>query len=114
MLQRDKVWMAVVLPLAIGAGAAANVGNPRVPPRLLHLAYGLVAAGLLVLGALLGVRKKVLRLRVGSMSAWLSAHNWLGGLALFFALVHARGQLGGTLTGSLLVLLAATVATGLV
>ncbi len=80
--------------------------------RILYLGYGIVAALLIVFAALLGLRKRLLRLRVGPVAAWVSAHNWLGGLALVLALLHARFQPGGVLTTALLALLVLTAVSG--
>jgi len=104
--------MLIGAPLAVAAALANVVVKDPAASRTLHLAFGVGAAATLCLAALLGLRKRMLRLRIGSVAAWTSAHNWLGGLSLFFALLHARFQLGGALSGALLGLLLLSVLTG--
>ncbi len=73
---------------------------------------GVVAAVLLLVCALLGARKRFLRLRLGSVAAWTSAHNGLGAIALVLGLLHAQFQRGDVITTALLVTLGLVVVIG--
>src|SRR5690242_20698836 len=43
----------------------------------LGLILGSLAFGIFIFAALLGVRKKLLRLHIGSVQSWMRAHIWL-------------------------------------
>ncbi|QDT36192.1 hypothetical protein [Stratiformator vulcanicus] len=67
------------------------------------LSLGIAAAALMVFEALLGVRKKWLRVwRIGSARMWLAAHIWLGILILPLTLCHAGFSWGGWLNQTLM------------
>ena len=79
----------------------------------LGLAYGIVAAVLMVLVGLLSVRKKTPRRRLGSAQWWLRAHIWLGLLTAPFVLLHAGFRFGGELETLLMIVYAVIMASGL-
>jgi hypothetical protein len=87
--------------------------SPRVA-QVLHFYCGVLAAALLSFAALLGLRKRLLRVRLGSMSAWAAAHNWLGASALVLGLIHAHFRIGSTISALLVVGLTLTVVTGII
>ncbi len=77
------------------------------------LIAGVASALLILFCGLLGARKRMLRLRVGSVAAWAAAHNALGILALALALIHSRAHGGGLLTSLLLATLTLVVLGGM-
>lgn len=78
------------------------------------LAYGVAGAGMILFAGLLGIRKKVLLLRIGSVTWWMRGHLWLGALALPMVFFHAGFSFGGQLTTILMWLLLVVVVSGLV
>lgn len=115
VVRRDARWWTLaggLLAAALGAAAISHEGLR--PGHGLGLGFGLAAAGLVVWGALLGLRKRWLRLRVGSVASWSAAHNALGALALGLALLHGRFEADGLVPGGLIWLLVATVGVGLI
>lgn len=100
--------------LALGALALAAAGALIGVDEGARLYQGLLAGALLILAMSLGLRRRFLRVPLGSMSAWASAHLWLGALALLFGLLHARFRAGSALGVALLVSLVLAVASGLV
>lgn len=76
------------------------------------LTLGILAAAMLFYAGFLGARKKVLLLRIGSVTWWMRGHLWLGAMSLPFALMHGAFAFGGMLTTVLMVLLIVVVISG--
>jgi hypothetical protein len=97
---------AGLLAIARRSGAATPGGTGP------GLALG-AAAAVLVLGAvLLGARRRFLQLPLGTVAGWLRAHLWIGLGAFVLAILHGGLSLGGPLTTSLVIVLAAAVGSG--
>ena len=111
--QRMPFLLAAAL-LSCVAALAYFALEPWRPGVGISLYFGIAAAALLVVCALLGLRKRMLHLRVGGVHAWTAAHNSLGLLAFVCALLHSRGEFGGPLTTCLLGTLGFVVLSGLV
>jgi hypothetical protein len=88
-------------------------GGPsgRTGPGML---FGVAGTLLMLFAGLLTVRKRTLRLRLGSISLWLKGHLWLGTLSVPLVVYHAAFRLGGTLEILLWVTLAMVIASGLI
>jgi hypothetical protein len=80
----------------------------------LGLALGVLALGLMVFAALLGLRKRFPIWRIGRTTTWMRAHLWLGFLALPVALLHAAFHARGPLTIALMALTVLVVVSGLI
>lgn len=77
------------------------------------LAFGILGTAAMIVAGLLGARKKLRTVRLGSARRWMQAHVWLGLLAVPWILFHAGFQLGGPLTTWIMVLFAVVTASGL-
>jgi hypothetical protein len=112
--QRQRMgWLAVATTTATMA-VVSHVLFPPVRPGMGRGVWlGVAAAGLILVCALFGLRKRWLRWRFGSVMAWRVAHHALGSLALVLSLVHCRLQVGGLLTTALLASLMAVVLSGI-
>lgn len=80
----------------------------------LGLVYGIFAGLLTLKLMMLGLKKKVLITRWGSMRQWVDAHNYIGVALLLLALMHAGFQLDSNIHGWTMILLFVLVTTGLV
>ena len=70
----------------------------------LGLIFGTVALSIFVFAALLGVRKKLVLWRVGTVQRWLRAHIWLTLLTIPLVILHSGFRLGGPMTTLIIVL----------
>ena len=77
------------------------------------LILGSIAFTIFVFAALLGVRKKLLRLKVGSVQSWMRAHIWLTLLTIPLVLFHSGFRLGGPMTILLVVLYVIVMVSGI-
>src|SRR5438874_9225579 len=77
------------------------------------LTLGSIAFAIFLFAALLGVRKKLLRLRIGSVQAWMRAHIWLTLLTIPLVILHSGFRLGGPMTILLLVLYVIVMVSGI-
>lgn len=109
---RSRRWWAMAAAALVVAGGLCAVVEVR-PGHGLALGLGVAAGALIVFSALLGLRKRWLRLRVGSVASWTSAHNALGTLIVGLSLLHCGFEADGLVPTSLLVILLSTLATGL-
>jgi hypothetical protein len=106
--------------IATVAAAALYVWQARTDPRgprgdsWLGLTLGIAAALMILYAGFLGARKKLLLLRIGSVTWWMRGHLWLGTLALPLAVMHGAFSFGGLLTTILMWLLIVVVISGLV
>jgi hypothetical protein len=127
-------WFLFVLIVTAGA-AWLYVGNfkpARVPHGLalpaalvqtpsthheggtpLGLILGSIAFAIFIFAALLGVRKKLLRLHIGSVQSWMRAHIWLTLLTIPLVALHSGFRLGGPMTMLLLVLYVIVMVSGI-
>jgi hypothetical protein len=112
--RRHRLWalISVVLVLALAAGTLLPASQQA--SKTAHLWGGVLGAALFAFAIALGLRKRYLRLPLGSMSAWTTAHLWLGGAAFAVGLWHARFRPGSALGASLLVALLLVVVSGVV
>src|SRR5207237_854993 len=77
------------------------------------LTLGAIAFGIFIFAALLGVRKKLLRLHMGSVEAWMRAHIWLTLLTIPLVALHSGFRLGGPMTILLLLLYLIVMVSGI-
>src|SRR6266404_1361250 len=79
----------------------------------LGLIFGAVALSIFVFAALLGVRKKLVLWRVGTVQRWLRAHIWLTLLTIPLVILHSGFRLGGPMTTLIVVLYAVVMVSGI-
>jgi hypothetical protein len=128
-------WFLFVMAATVIAAwiYAGNFAPGRLPPglRLPHsltqtrsshfhaggtpvgLVFGSIAFAIFLFAALFGVRKKLLRLKIGSVQSWMRAHIWLTLLTIPLVLLHSGFRLGGPMTILLLVLYAIVMVSGI-
>ena len=82
------------------------------PSSVAGLAFGVVAAAIMLFEAALNVRKRVPTWRIGRAETWLKGHLWLGLLTLPLVLFHSDFALGGRLSTALMLVLFAMLASG--
>ena len=70
----------------------------RVGGTPLGLIFGTLALSIFVFAALLGVRKKIVLWRIGTVQRWLRAHIWLTLLTIPLVILHSGFRLGGPMT----------------
>jgi hypothetical protein len=132
---RTHIPWFVFVTVATAAAVWLYLGNfvpARLPPRLalppmlvqsgsghysvggspLGLVFGSIAFGIFIFAALFGLRKKFLRLKVGSVESWMRAHIWLTLLTVPLVLLHSGFRLGGPMTILLLMLYAIVMVSG--
>ena len=112
-------WILLLATAAAAAAFAANVFFSEIRAgNTWSLAYGSAAAALMVLAAIYGVRRRMMRLasrfRAGRAAGWLALHVWGGSLFLLLMLMHSGfGLPSGAITGWLWALSWWTVASGI-
>ena len=79
----------------------------------LGLAFGAIALGIFIFAALLGVRKKLVLWRIGTVQRWLRAHIWLTFLTIPLVLLHSGFRFGGPMTTLLIVLYVIVMVSGI-
>ena len=105
--ERPKRWIDGVLQI-LAAGVSAVGGYAlwlRTEPSSwtgLGWYAGILAAGMMFLLGLMGVRKRLRTSRIGSLAAWARAHAVIGGVFYGVVLFHAGYQATSTLTATLL------------
>jgi len=115
--ESQRVWArATLLGLLAAAAlyalyAAGEPDGPRGGSGP-GIAFGAASYGIVLFGALLGLRRRLAGWRVGRASAWLRAHVWLGLLAYPLMLFHAGFRTGGPLASALFVLFTLVWASG--
>src|SRR2546430_8005545 len=85
----------------------------RVGGTPLGLIFGTIALSIFVFAALLGVRKKIVLWRVGTVQRWLRAHIWLTLLTIPLVILHSGFRLGGPMTTLLIVLYIVVMISGI-
>jgi hypothetical protein len=98
------------LPRALLQSAAGRRHAGGTP---IGLTFGSIAFAIFIFAALLGVRKKFLRLHVGSVQSWMRAHIWLTLLTIPLVALHSGFWLGGPMTVLLLALYAVVMVSGI-
>jgi hypothetical protein len=88
------LFVAAVLLYVAYARTWPNGPSGRTLPGML---FGVVGTLLMVFAGLLAVRKKTVRLRLGSLSWWLKGHLWLGLLSVPLIFFHTAFRWGGWL-----------------
>ena len=106
----DRLPRGVGLPNALiqSPSGHRNAGGTPV-----GLVMGSIAFAIFIFAGLLGVRKKLLRLKIGSVQSWMRAHIWLTLLTIPLVLFHSGFRLGGPMTVLLLVLYAIVMVSGI-
>ena len=84
-----------------------TIGGTRI-----GLIFGATSFGIFVFAALLGVRKKIVLLRIGNVQRWLRAHIWLTLLTIPLVLFHCGFRLGGPMTTLLMLLYGVVMVSG--
>jgi hypothetical protein len=79
----------------------------------LGLMFGTIALAIFVFAALLGVRKKIVLWRVGTLQRWLRAHIWLTLLTIPLVILHSGFRFGGPMTTLLIVLYTIVMVSGI-
>lgn len=113
--RRWLIVTVVIAALSTTAYVAYAVSAPDGPKggSWLGLTFGVAGAAMILFAGLLGVRRKMLRVRIGSLTCWMRGHLWLGLLSLLMVLLHGAFHFGGPLTSTLMVLLLAVVISGI-
>src|SRR6516165_2016393 len=70
-------------------------GHRSVGGTPLGLVFGTIALVIFIFAALLGVRKKLVLWRVGTVQRWLRAHIWLTLFTMPLVIFHSGFRLGG-------------------
>jgi len=110
-------WMVATLVALIASGifyawyASNTPGGPR-GGTAIGLGFGIAGYALMIFAGLLGARKKVPVWRVGRAQTWMRGHLWFGLLSLPLILFHGGFAFRGPLTGLLMVLMFAVIASG--
>jgi hypothetical protein len=117
-ITRDHApWAAVTFAVVLGCSGAYALyvtASPHGPSggSWPGLFLGIAGTLCMFLAAFLSLRKRLVLLRLGNAQLWMKIHLWLGLLAVPLILMHAGFRLGGTLTATLMMLLAVVVASG--
>src|SRR5437899_1446391 len=85
----------------------------RVGGTPLGLIFGTIALSIFVFAALLGVRKKIVLWRIGTVQRWLRAHIWLTLLTIPLVMLHSGFRLGGPMTTSIIILYIVVMVSGI-
>lgn len=79
----------------------------------LGLIFGAAAFGIFIFAGLLGLRKKVVLWRLGTLQLWMRAHIWLTLLTIPLVLLHCGFRLGGPMTTWLWILYVIVMVSGI-
>lgn len=79
----------------------------------LGLIFGSIAFGIFIFAGLLGLRKKLVLWRIGTVQLWLRAHIWLTLLTIPLVILHTGFRLGGPMTTLLVALYAIVMVSGI-
>src|SRR5256714_7394813 len=85
----------------------------RVGGTPLGLIFGTLALSIFVFAALLGVRKKIVLWRIGTLQRWLRAHIWMTLLTIPLVFLHSGFRLGGPMTTLIIVLYVIVMVSGI-
>ena len=104
-----------LLPAGLGLPESwkqAPSGHRSVGGTPLGLVFGTIALAIFVFAALLGVRKKLVLWRIGTVQRWLRAHIWLTLFTVPLVILHCGMRFGGPMTTLLIVLYTIVMASG--
>jgi hypothetical protein len=101
------------LPIATPPLTGDTPGYVNVGATPLGLIFGSVAFAIFIFAGLLGLRKKIVLWRIGSVQSWLRAHIWLTLLTIPLVILHTGFRLGGGMTILLLLLYAVVMVSGI-
>jgi len=109
------IWTAALLVLA---GLAYFLGgrslrNGISGGSIAGLIFGAAGYGLMLFAALLSVRKKFTRWRIGRAQTWMRGHLWLGLLSYPLILFHGGFRFGSGLTFTLMLIFSMVIVTGI-
>src|SRR6266436_4845332 len=79
----------------------------------LGLIFGAISFAIFIFATLLGVRKKVVLWRLGTLQRWMRAHVWLTLLTIPLVILHTGFRLGGPMTTLLVTLYAIVMGSGI-
>ena len=79
----------------------------------LGLIFGTIALAIFIFAALLGVRKKIVLWRIGTVQRWLRAHIWLTLLTIPLVILHSGFRLGGPMTTLIVILYIVVMVSGI-
>src|ERR1700724_1798868 len=79
----------------------------------LGLIFGAISLSIFVFAALLGVRKKIVLWRIGTVQRWLRAHIWLTLLTIPLVILHSGFRLGGAMTTLIILLYVVVMVSGI-
>jgi hypothetical protein len=79
----------------------------------LGLTYGIAGLALMLYAGVLGARRKVPTWRLGRATTWMRGHLWLGLLSYALIVFHSGFQMGGALTGTLMVVFTIVILSGI-
>jgi len=79
----------------------------------LGLIFGAISFAIFIFATLLGVRKKVVLWRLGTLQRWMRAHIWLTLLTIPLVILHSGFRLGGPMTTLLMALYAIVMVSGI-
>src|SRR2546423_2818251 len=85
----------------------------RVGGTPLGLIFGTLALSIFVFAALLGVRKRIVLWRIGTLQRWLRAHIWMTLLTIPLVFLHSGFRLGGPMTTLIIVLYVVVMVSGI-
>jgi len=88
-------------------------GYVNVGATPLGLIFGSISFAIFLFAGLLGLRKKVVLWRIGSVQRWLRAHIWLTLLTIPLVILHTGFRIGGPMTTLLVMLYAVVMASGI-
>lgn len=106
----DRLPQGLALPSALVQPASGHRNAGGTP---VGLVMGSIAFAIFIFAGLFGVRKKLLRLKIGSVQSWMRAHIWLTLLTIPLVMLHSGFRLGGPMTILLLVLYAIVMVSGI-
>ena len=79
----------------------------------LGLTFGAVAFAIFIFAGVLGVRKKFVLWRIGTVQSWMRAHIWLTLLTVPLVILHSGFRLGGEMTTLLVILYLIVMVSGI-
>jgi hypothetical protein len=79
----------------------------------LGLIFGTIAFAIFIFAGLLGVRKKIVLWRMGTLQLWMRAHIWLTLLTIPLIFFHSGFRMGGPMTTLLVSLYAIVMVSGI-
>ncbi len=100
-------------PMGLPRLTGETPGYVKVGATPLGLIFGSIAFAIFIFAGLLGLRKRVVRWRIGTVQRWLRAHIWLTLLTIPLVLLHSNFRLGGPMTTFLMLLYSIVMVSGI-